>query len=245
MHDGDRLLIVLATYNEIESLPTLVGRLHEQLPAANLLVIDDNSPDGTGRWCDQQSRDMEKLEVCHRSGKLGLGSASMTGLKMAVERKFDFAATLDADLSHDPVQLKAMVGSLANGSYGDAGVLIGSRYAAGGTISGWPWYRLISSRLVNWFARFALRLPTLDNTSAMRVYSVSALESIDIGSVSSAGYSYLEEILVMLQRAGVKFAEYPIDFRNRDTGKSKVDIREMTDSLLKIIRLGVRSKRLP
>ena len=244
--DERRLLIVIATYNERESLPELVELLLEQLPFSQLLVIDDNSPDGTGEWCRQAAADDERISVTHRSGKLGLGSATILGLKHAQEYSFQWVATLDADLSHDPATLRTMWDSYCDNAPADksghAGVVIGSRYVPGGKIVGWPWYRRLSSFLVNWFSQLALGLPSKDNTSAFRIYQVESLHEIDLSSIKSKGYSYLEEILLLLSQHGIKFVEHPIIFRDRELGHSKVDIRELVRSLGQILRLARESR---
>ena len=235
------LLIVVATYNEIDTLPVLVDKLFDQLPTAHVLVIDDHSPDGTGNWCDTVERQSKRFKVIHRSGKLGLGTATVTGLKVAMDQSYELVATLDADLSHDPATLAAMVQRLDEDDHQKYGVIIGSRYIRGGEIHGWPWYRLIASSLVNQYARFVLRLPTRDNTSAMRVYRTQVLAGVDLDLLQSPGYAYLEEILVLLKQHGVQFVEHPIIFRNREQGDSKVTLGELASSLSEIMKLSFRS----
>lgn len=236
-----RLLIVIATYNEVDSLPTLVCQLMKALPGAKILVIDDNSPDGTGGWCDEEAERNRQFQVIHRAGKLGLGTATILGLQRAIDGSFDLVATLDADLSHDAVSLQAMVQMIQSSTNDQYGVVIGSRYVRGGKIHGWPWYRRLSSFLVNQYARLVLRLPTRDNTSAMRVYRTSELANADLDLLKAPGYAYLEEILLLLKYNGVQFAEYPIIFRNREIGASKVNAIELTSSLYEILKLSFRS----
>lgn len=238
MDKASELLLVIATYNEIDSLPSLIEQIRSQIDA-DVLVIDDNSPDGTGNWCDDHAAKDSAFEVIHRSGKLGLGSAAMVGFKLAIERGYQWVGTMDADLSHDPEVLKEML-KLINQSSGPD-VVIGSRYVKGGQILGWPWYRRISSALVNGFARFVLRLSTRDNTSAFRIYDVSKLSALDLEIVVSSGYAYLEEILVLLKKQNATFAEVPICFQNRETGRSKVNLQELVSSLYQILRLSFRS----
>jgi dolichol-phosphate mannosyltransferase len=249
MHDParsenpSRLVIVFATYNECETLPILVSQLHSQLPHARMIVIDDNSPDGTGRWCDEFSTQNSFLQVFHRHGKLGLGSATVSGLKQALEMDCVLIATMDSDLSHDPRSLRLMYELFCSGQFADFGVMIGSRYVTGGKIEGWPWYRRISSATVNLYCRIALGLQTKDNTSAFRIYRAAAIKAIDLDGLNCPGFAYLEELLVNLRSAGVSFMEYPITFKNRTTGKSKVGIHELGSSLLQIARLGISSRR--
>ena len=234
------LLIVIATYNEVDALPILIKRLLAELPATNILVIDDNSPDGTGQWCDQAAQQLLQLRVIHRAGKLGLGTATKLGLQEGLAGSFDLIATMDADLSHDPATLAEMVRLLDSDSSQNWGAIIGSRYVAGGAIHGWPWYRLVSSYVVNQYARIVLGLTTRDNTSAMRVYRTSALQKLDLDSLRSPGYAYLEEILVLMKRQGIPVSEHPIIFKNRETGASKVGLAELASSLWEILKLSFR-----
>lgn len=218
--ESPSLLIIVATYNEIDSLPRLIGRLREELPAATLLVIDDASPDGTGNWCEQARQRDSRLHVIHREGKLGLGSAACCGFRWGLERDFDLIATMDADLSHDPTSMREMVEQMQLNTAGPA-VLIGSRYVPGGGTEGWPWHRRLASRWVNRISRWWLGLPTRDNSGAFRVYNRAALEAIDLDRLTATDYAYLEEILWRMRRAGVTFQEHPIVFRNRELGRSK------------------------
>lgn len=225
-----RLITIIATYNERDNLPELVQQLRAEIPAMTILVIDDNSPDGTGHWCRQQSEIDPDFHCIHRPGKLGLGSATIAGFEFAMENGFDLIATMDADFSHDPARLPALVnavGSADGASVGDqqsVGVAIGSRYVAGGAIEGWPWGRHLSSRMVNGFARLFLRLPTRDNSGAFRVYRRGALERIGVSKIKSDGYAYLEELLWRIDRCGIAMVEVPITFTDRTQGTSKTNL---------------------
>jgi dolichol-phosphate mannosyltransferase len=231
-----RILVVLATYNEIETLPGLVDEILRVLPSADLLVIDDNSPDGTGRWCDERAAVEPRLHCLHRAGKLGLGSATIAGMNWALERSYDLIVTMDADWSHDPQYLPALVAATAR-----ADVAIGSRYCAGGAIEGWPVYRRVVSRAMNWLSRRMLRLPVADSSGAFRAYRATVLRAAAIEDVQSAGYSYLEEILWQLRRAGATFEEVPITFRERRAGRSKITLGEAAAKLSTLRRLSKRA----
>lgn len=237
MTKAKELLLVIATYNEVDSLPSLISQLFAQIES-DVLVIDDNSPDGTGKWCDEFARQNSSFSVIHRTGKLGLGSAALVGFKTAMANGYRWVGTMDADLSHDPSVVQKMLDLI---SAEECDVVIGSRYVEGGRITGWPWYRKISSSLVNGFARFVLGLPTRDNTSAFRVYRVSKLMELDLDGVKSQGYAYLEEILLLLKKRNARFAEVPIHFQNRELGESKVNLNELVRSLYQILRLSLRS----
>src|SRR6187551_1181641 len=146
-----RALVAVATYNEIENLPGLVEAIHKVLPAADILVVDDNSPDGTGKWCDERARSDSRFAVLHRAGKLGLGSATIAAMQFALDHQYDVLVTMDADWSHDPEYLPRLVRAVD-----DADVAVGSRYCEGGAIEGWPLGRRVLSRGVNWLSGILL-----------------------------------------------------------------------------------------
>jgi dolichol-phosphate mannosyltransferase len=233
------LLVVIATYNEIDNLPRLVARLGEFFPAAQILVIDDASPDGTGKWCDEASSKHPNLSVVHRKRKLGLGSATMVGFQMALTHRIQLVATMDSDFSHDPAELVSLVAALDDPQHHQVGVAIGSRYVPGGSIEGWPVFRRMASWSVNRFARIMLRLETKDNSGAFRVYRCTALERIDLDAIRSEGYGYLEEILWRLKRAGVEMIELPIVFRDREHGKSKTNLADGLNVFWQITKMGI------
>jgi dolichol-phosphate mannosyltransferase len=203
------------------------------LPGADLLVIDDNSPDGTGKWCDERAAVESRLHCLHRAGKLGLGSATIAGMNWALERSYDVVATMDADWSHDPSHLLELVRATDAADVG-----IGSRYCPGGGIEGWPLSRRVMSRWINRLSRLMLRLPVRDSSGAFRAYRASALRKIDLADIQATGYSYLEEILWELHRAGATFAEVPITFHEGRAGKSKINYGEATAKLSTLLRLA-------
>lgn len=230
-----RTLIALATYNEIENLPGLVDEILHWLPEADILVVDDNSPDGTGTWCDSKSPDEPRLKCVHRPAKQGLGSAAMVAFRQAIEQGYDVVATLDADWSHDPRYLPELVRATSS-----ADVAIGSRYVPGGAIEGWPWYRRVLSRAVNRLSRGLLRLPVRDSSGAYRAYRVDKLRDVDLSRLQATGYAYLEEVLWALATSGATFAEVPITFHQRRGGVSKVSVREAVSKLAVLLRLSFR-----
>jgi len=228
-----RTLVAIATYNEIENLPSLVEAVEQTLPDADVLVVDDNSPDGTGRWADERAAADPRLAVIHREGKLGLGSATFAAMRRAIDDRYDVVCTLDADWSHPPDRLPALVGLLEG-----ADVAIGSRYVAGGRIVGWPWRRHAASRVVNAAARLLLRLPTRDSSGAFRAYRVEKLRELDFDRMRGTGYAYLEEILWRLRRRGARMAEAPITFTERRAGSSKINRAEALAAVRLLLRLG-------
>jgi dolichol-phosphate mannosyltransferase len=230
-----RTLVALATYNEIENLPGLVDEILRVLPDADLLVVDDNSPDGTGKWCDDRAQKEPRLRCLHRAGKLGLGSATLDAARIAIDDGYDVFITLDADWSHDPKHLPELLIALRQ-----ADVAIGSRYVAGGAIEGWPWHRRVMSRAMNRVSRKMLGLPTLDSSGAFRAYRVAKLRELDFADIQATGYAYLEEILWHLDRVGATLAEVPITFQQRRAGRSKISAREAMSKLQTLIRLSSR-----
>jgi dolichol-phosphate mannosyltransferase len=231
-----RTLVALATYNEVENLPSLVDEILCVLPDADILVVDDNSPDGTGRWCNQRAAVEPRLRCLHRPAKQGLGTATLAAAHHAIDHAYDVFVTLDADWSHDPRHLPELVRAT---EYAD--VAIGSRYCPGGTIEGWPWHRRQLSRCLNGVGYWLLRVPAHDTSGAFRAYRVAKLRDIDLNRIQAHGYAYLEEILWHLARAGATFVEIPIIFRQRRAGKSKISVREAAGKLGTMVRLATRS----
>ncbi len=235
-----KTLITVATYNEIENLPLLVEAIFEAVPDADLLVIDDNSPDGTGQWCDEFAETDKRLHCLHRSGKLGLGTATIAAMRYSVQQGYRYMLNMDADFSHPPRYLPAIISEMTDGA-GEpkADVVIGSRYVRGGGIEGWPLHRHLMSRAVNTYARSLLGLPPKDCSGAYRCYRVELLARLDFDAIRSRGYSFQEEILLLAKRRGARFAEVPIVFVDRVRGQSKIDLREAFSALWIIFRLGV------
>ena len=229
------ILIALATYNELDNLPSLVEAISDQLPAADVLVVDDNSPDGTGAWCDQFAEQHPWFRCLHRQGKQGLGTAARLTMQTAIDQGYQWLVTMDADWSHDPEHLIALVEAAQQ-----TDVAVGSRYITGGRIEEWPWYRRLVSRALNTLSCRMLRLPIADASGAFRVYRVAKLHEIPLQSLQATGYSYLEELAWHLNRAQATFDEVPIVFRDRQAGQSKANLREAWNKLTTILRLGLK-----
>jgi dolichol-phosphate mannosyltransferase len=231
-----KILVAVATYNERENLPSLVDAIEAALPSADILVIDDNSPDGTGEWSDERAGVDPRVRVLHRPGKLGLGTATFAAMRVAIDEGYDIVCTLDADWSHPPEKLPELVALLQDNG---PTVVIGSRYVRGGCIVGWPYKRHVASKLVNSAARVLLRLPIRDSSGAFRAYRVDALRGIEFDSMRGTGYAYLEEILWRLKRRGATFIETPITFTERRAGASKINAGEVRRAIALLLRLGV------
>ncbi len=228
-----RILVILCTYNERENLGALVPEIRRTLPDADVMVIDDGSPDGTGALADELSATDPRIRVLHRAGKLGLGSAILAGLRRAIADGYDFVINMDADFSHDPKHLPALVACMER-----ADVAIGSRYVPGGDIEGWGPLRHFMSQGINWYARLLLGLSTRDNSGAYRCYRCSKLRQINLDRVRARGYAFQEEILFHCRLAGCRFEETPIVFHDRRYGTSKINWRESAAALWIILRLG-------
>jgi dolichol-phosphate mannosyltransferase len=234
-------LVTLATYNEIENLPRLVAEILAATPAADILVIDDNSPDGTGAWCERTAAGEPRLKCLHRPGKLGLGTATVAGMQYAIEHGYRYVLNMDADFSHHPRHLAAMIAGMDPADAPPVDVMIGSRYVAGGAIEGWPLGRHFMSRAVNAYARILLGLAAKDCSGAFRCYRVSLLEQVDFDAIRSRGYSFQEEILWHLKRLGARMGETPITFTDRRQGVSKINSREAFSAFGIILALGARN----
>ena len=237
-----QLLIAVATYNEIDSLPRLVDQVFALVPTADVVVVDDNSPDGTGRWCDSRAAADSRLRCIHRQGKLGLGTATIAALRYAIEHDYEYVINMDADLSHQPRDIPRLLASMDAGEGAPVDVVIGSRYVQGGAIEGWPRQRHVMSRAVNLYARTMLGLSCRDCSGAFRCYRVARLRELDFAAFRAHGYAFLEELLWHLQQIGCRFVEVPITFVNRVEGESKINAREAIHALWTILRLGVTGR---
>lgn len=241
MAASGKTLITVATYNEMENLPRLVEEIARFAPEADILVIDDNSPDGTGQWCEQQRVDNPRITCLHRPGKLGLGTATIAGMKHAIEHGYRYVLNMDADFSHPPKYLPALLAGMDPPQGPPADVMIGSRYVGGGGIEGWPLKRRLMSRAVNLYARGLLGLAPKDCSGAFRCYRTSMLAKLDFSAVRSRGYSFQEEILWRLKRLGATLRETPIIFVERQRGVSKIDSGEALEALKIIFFLGLQN----
>jgi len=241
MSNAEKTLVTVATYNEIDNLPLLVAEVFQHAPQVDLLVIDDNSPDGTGRWCDEQARQDPRIHCLHREGKLGLGSAIVAGMRYSIEQGYKYLLNIDADFSHHPRYLPQLIAAMDPPDGPPVDVMIGSRYVPGGGIEGWPLKRYLMSRSVNLYARMLLGLTTKDCSGAYRCYRVTRLAQLDFGGFLSQGYAFQEEVLWHLKRLGCRFGETPITFVDRVRGSSKINSKEAWHALWVILALGRRN----
>jgi dolichol-phosphate mannosyltransferase len=226
MPSGSRLLVTLCTYNERANLPDLIPAIHEHAPEAHVLVIDDNSPDGTGRLADQLAARDSRVRVLHRPVKEGLGVATVAGFRAALENGYDLVLNMDADFSHPPATIPALVEAA-----GRADVAVASRYVPGGGVVGWGPQRHAMSRAINTYARLVLGLSTLDNSGSFRCYRGAALRAIKLDRVRSRGYAIQEELLFRCRQAGCTFEEVPFVFQDRTRGESKIRLADGLSAL--------------
>ena len=233
MHSS-RLLVTLCTYNERENLPQLIPEIHGQLPDADVLVVDDNSPDGTGRVADELAKADSRVKVLHRPGKLGLGTAILAGFRYGIEHDYRFLINMDADFSHHPRYLVALRDLMDS-----TDVAIGSRYVPGGGVVGWGLKRHLMSRGINTWARLLLGLRTRDNSGSFRCYRIARLAELDLDRFRARGYAFQEEILYRCRKIGCRFTESPIVFEDRRWGESKISWRESVTALWVLLRLGL------
>jgi dolichol-phosphate mannosyltransferase len=231
----ERLLVSLATYNEAENIGPLIEEIRRYAPQADILVIDDNSPDGTAKRVEELAQSDPRIHLLRRPGKLGLGTAILTAMRYAIAEGYDLLLNLDADFSHPPRYIPGLLAGMARRD-----VMIGSRYVAGGGTAHWPWLRRWISRSVNWLVRFLLRTPASDASGAFRCYRVSLLRRVPLERIQSRGYSFQQEVLFRCHLAGARIGEYPILFENRRAGASKVNPREALRSISMIFYLGLR-----
>jgi dolichol-phosphate mannosyltransferase len=231
-----RLLVSLATYNEAGNVAALIAEIQKVVPHADILVIDDNSPDGTGRIVSDLAEKDSRIHLLPRPGKLGLGTATLAAMKFAMTQGYDYLLNMDADFSHPP---RYLPGILAGMSKYD--VMIGSRYVRGGGTENWPLPRRIISQSVNMMVRFLFRMPVKDASGAFRCYRVSTLRDAELNRVRSRGYSFQQEVLFRCHKAGAKLGEYPILFENRRAGASKVNRKEAVRSMSMLLYIGMRN----
>ena len=233
-----RVLMVVPTYDEVDNLEPLVRRLRAAVPEAEMLVVDDNSPDGTGDLADRLAAEDDAVHVLHRAGKGGLGAAYRVGFAWALARDYDVIGEMDADGSHQPEQLPALLSAIEAG----ADLALGSRYVPGGSVVNWPVHRLGLSRGGNLYVRTLLGIAVRDATSGFRLYRREALAKIDLDSVRSTGYVFQTDMVSRVLNAGLAVQEVPIEFIERVRGESKMSGAVAWESLWRITRWGVRER---
>jgi dolichol-phosphate mannosyltransferase len=231
-----RVLVIIPTYNESENLPLIVGRVRAAVPEADVLVADDNSPDGTGDLADGLAAGDAAVHVLHRPGKQGLGAAYLHGFRWGLEAGYDVLVEMDADGSHPPEQLPDLLARIGAG----ADLVLGSRWVPGGQVVNWPVQREILSRGGNLYNRLALGLPLGDSTGGFRAFRATALEKLDLSEVESQGYCFQVDIALRAIRRGLRVDEVPITFVEREHGVSKMDRNIVVEAFWRVTQWGIR-----
>jgi dolichol-phosphate mannosyltransferase len=231
-----RAVVVLPTYNERENIVTLLRAVREAVPEADLLVVDDNSPDGTATLVEETAAELGQIKLLRRAGKQGLGSAYRQGFSVALDEGYDVVVSMDVDFSHDPAVVPELLRLIDAG----ADAVSGSRYVPGGATVDWPLHRRLLSRWGNRYTSFVLRLQVGDCTSGFRAYRADALRAIDPASTTAEGYAFLTELVRRLLRQGARVTETPIVFSDRRYGESKMSGRIVAESMLLVTRWALR-----
>jgi len=230
-----KIVVLIPTYNERENLPLIVWRMRTAVPEADVLVLDDSSPDGTGAVADQLAANDGQVRVLHRKRKEGLGAAYLAGFAWALDKGYDVLVEMDADGSHQPEQLRTLLAALA-----DADVVLGSRWVPGGSVVNWPLYRKVLSLGGNVYSRVLLGMPIGDATGGYRAYRASALRTLDLQSVASQGYCFQVDLVWRAVRHGLLVVEVPITFVERSIGDSKMSEGVVREALRSITMWGAR-----
>ena len=230
-----KVAVIIPTYNERENLETIVSRVHEAVPGACVLVVDDNSPDGTGEVADKLAAGDSRIDVLHRAGKSGLGSAYIAGFRWGLEHGYGAMVEMDADGSHQPEELPRLLAAAERG----ADLVIGSRWVPGGTVHNWPKSREVLSRGANIYTRLMLGISVRDATGGFRVYRAGTLRALNLDDVASQGYCFQIDLTLRTLQAGLKVVEVPITFTERTRGASKMSRAIIAEAFWRVAQWGV------
>jgi dolichol-phosphate mannosyltransferase len=232
-----RILIVIPTYNEVENAGPLSSEILQFAPEVEILFVDDSSPDGTSEEVERLRAADGRIGLLRRPGKLGLGTAYLAGFRHGLERAHDAVVTMDADFSHHPRYLPALIAGLER-----CDVMVGSRYVKGGGVRNWGLHRRLLSRFANVYARTLLALPVRDCTAGFRAYRAGVLAALPLDEIRSSGYSFLEEMIYLVSRNGFRIGETPIVFEDRRAGRSKISKREIFLAAYHVLRLRLGAR---
>ncbi|MEE6272256.1 polyprenol monophosphomannose synthase [Georgenia wangjunii] len=232
-----KTLVIIPTYNERETLPRALAGTRSAVPAADILVADDNSPDGTGTLADEAAASDDQIHVMHRAGKEGLGRAYVAGFAWALERGYELVVEMDADGSHRPEQLPALLARAAQADAPD--LVLGSRWVPGGEVVNWPRHREVLSRGGNVYVRLMLGLPVRDATGGFRVFRAGTLRRLPLGEIESQGYCFQVDMTWRVHRLGGRIVEVPISFVERAEGTSKMSQKIVAEALLRTTQWGL------
>ncbi len=233
---AEKALVIIPTYNECENVEQIIRRVLEQSPIISVLIVDDNSPDGTGKLVDRLAAAEERVNVIHRSGKLGLGTAYVAGFKYAIGMKYDYIFEMDADLSHDPEEIPNFLEAIK-----DNDLVIGSRYIQGVNVINWPLSRLLLSKGASLYTRIITGMHIQDPTGGFKCFRREVLESLDLDRIKSGGYSFQIEVNFKVWKSGFRIREIPIVFTDRMEGSSKMSRQIVREAVLMVWKLKARS----
>jgi len=235
----DSTLVVIPTYDERESLPLTIAAIHQYVPHAHVLVVDDGSPDGTADWVEQQAQTDDRIHLLRRTQKNGLGAAYLAGFDWALARDYAIICEMDADGSHRGRDLPQLLAAVTDGG---ADLAIGARWIPGGAVVNWPLNRQLLSRGANIYVNVAIGLGVHDATAGFRAYRRAVLEAIDFPSVQSQGYGFQIDLTVRTRKAGFTIAEVPITFVEREFGESKMSGNIIQEAFINVARWGVHAR---
>ncbi|MBT8392903.1 MAG: polyprenol monophosphomannose synthase [Ignavibacteria bacterium] len=233
---SDKTLVIIPTYNELENLPKLLPEVFSQEENINLLIVDDNSPDGTAEYVEEEMKNNERLHIIKRNSKLGLGTAYIAGFKYALENGYDYVLEMDADFSHDPDEIENFLREIQNQD-----LVIGSRYRNGVNVINWPMSRLLLSWFANLYTKFITGMPIKDATGGFKCFRRQVLEAIDLDEVKSNGYAFQIEMNFKVWKKGFRIKEMPIIFVDRMKGMSKMSKKIVREAIIMVWKLRLKS----
>jgi dolichol-phosphate mannosyltransferase len=232
----NKSLIIIPTYNELDNIQKLIPDILDRYENVDILVVDDNSPDGTGNYVSILSQSNERVKIIRRENKLGLGTAYITGFKYALQNKYNYVFEMDADYSHDPGEIENFFRAIKEND-----LVLGSRYLSGVNVINWPMRRLILSYLANFYTRFITGLPVHDATGGYKCFRREVLEAINLDKVKSNGYAFQIEMTFKAWKRGFRIKEISIIFLERSKGKSKMSKKIVREAILMVWKLRLRS----
>ncbi len=230
-----KVLIIIPTYNEIENIKKMIDYLRDNYPFADILIVDDNSPDGTGDFVEQLTKNDNNIKLIKRAGKLGLGTAYVEGFKFAIQNKYDYIFEMDADFSHDPAEIKNFLKAIEN-----TDLVLGSRYITGVNVINWPMKRLLLSYFANFYTRVITGMPIKDATGGFKCFRREVLEAIDLNKIKSNGYSFQIEMTFKAWVKGFRIVEIPIIFVDRVQGFSKMSKKIVREAIFMVWKLRLQ-----
>lgn len=233
---AQKSLVIIPTYNEMENIPKLIPIVLSQDDSIDILIVDDNSPDGTANYVEQIIQNNNRVHLIKRSGKLGLGTAYITGFKYALQNNYDYIFEMDADFSHDPNEIKNFLVAIKENDF-----VLGSRYINGVRVLNWPMRRLLLSFFASVYTRIITGMPVRDATGGFKCFRRKVLEAIDLDKIKSNGYSFQIEMTFKAYKKGFKFVEIPIVFVDRVKGKSKMSKKIVFEAVTMVWKLRLQN----